>query len=93
MTGPLPPMSEWREQTAAYDAVLQSFHGRPHWAKENLVDYQYYKDSGLPVDEFMAVRKRLDPNEMFLNDYLREKLLPGFAPTCDPTTNPTCATI
>jgi FAD/FMN-containing dehydrogenase len=93
MTGPLPPMSEWREQTAAYDTALQSFHGRPHWAKENLVDYQYYKDSGLPIDEFMAVRKRLDPNEMFLNDYLREKLLPGFAPTCDPTKDPTCSTI
>lgn len=77
MTGPLPSWQLWREQTSVYDTVLQSFEGRPHWAKENLVDYKYLKASGLPVDEFMEVRKSLDPSGMFMNDYMKAKLAEG----------------
>jgi len=82
MTAPLPSWELWRENTAVYDAVLQSFEGRPHWAKENLVDYEYLKKSGMPLDEFAAVRKVMDPTNLFINDYLLEKLEPSAPKSC-----------
>merc|ERR1711976_179964 len=57
----------------------QRHQGRPHWAKENLVDYEYLKKSGLPLDEFNAVREQLDPKGTFMNSYLKSKILPAAA--------------
>ena len=49
--------------------------GRPHWAKlhfwPELIRGSY---PGANVDKFLAIRKRMDPAGVFLNDYLKEVL-------------------
>jgi len=87
MAGPLPTFDLWRSQTEVYDQVMQRHQGRPHWAKENLVDYEYLKKSGLPLDEFNAVREQLDPKGTFMNSYLKSKILPADGSACVDTCN------
>ena len=51
------------------------FGGRPHWAK---LSFDPARIGGLypkqNLEKFMAIRAEMDPDELFLNDYLREVL-------------------
>jgi len=53
---------------------MQRHGGRPHWAKEHSVRAPQLRALYPRWADFLAVRARLDPDETFLNPYLRELL-------------------
>ncbi|KAG0305498.1 hypothetical protein BGZ97_001095 [Linnemannia gamsii] len=60
---------------AGYEKIMASFAGRPHWAKAHSVSPEGLEESYPKMKEFSAIRQRLDPEGMFLNDYLRRHLV------------------
>lgn len=59
------------EYFADLEPVLQSFGGRPHWGKKHSMREPELRRSYREWDAFQDIRRRLDPNGVFLNDYLR----------------------
>ena len=57
---------------AAFEEVMVAHGGRPHWAKQHTQPAAFFAASFPKWEEFHAVRRRLDPQGTFLNDYLRE---------------------
>ncbi len=53
------------------DALLADFDARPHWGKIHLFDRDRVADAFPHLDDFAAVRRELDPDDVFLNDHLR----------------------
>jgi FAD/FMN-containing dehydrogenase len=56
---------------AACDAVFARYQGRPHWAKANCMTKARLQELYPHFNDFVAVRRQMDPNGVFLNDYLR----------------------
>mmetsp|Transcript_6349 Transcript_6349/g.16555 ORF Transcript_6349/g.16555 Transcript_6349/m.16555 type:complete len:494 (+) Transcript_6349:98-1579(+) len=57
-----------------FEEIMQRHGGRPHWAKEHSVRAPQLRALYPRWADFLAVRARLDPDETFLNPYLRELL-------------------
>jgi FAD/FMN-containing dehydrogenase len=53
------------------EEIFRQFDGRPHWGKLNFLDPNELEGIFPLLDRFVAVRRRLDPDGIFLNDYLR----------------------
>lgn len=51
--------------------VFNTHRGRPHWGKYHRVDRNLLRARFPLLDDFVAVRRELDPDGIFLNDYLR----------------------
>ncbi|KAG0211726.1 hypothetical protein BGX28_007488 [Mortierella sp. GBA30] len=73
---PVPYKRFW----AGYEQIMASFEGRPHWAKAHAVSFEGLEKSYPKMREFCEIRQRLDPEGMFLNDYLRRHLIPEPSP-------------
>lgn len=65
----------YKKYFKAYEDILRSFQGRPHWAKaheSSTADfdrmYPHWKD-------YCAIRDKLDPNGMFANAYVKRHIL------------------
>lgn len=56
------------------EPILQDFDGRPHWAKKHTMKAEQLKGHYPEWDRFLQIRRELDPDGVFLNDYLRELL-------------------
>jgi FAD/FMN-containing dehydrogenase len=54
--------------------VFRQFDGRPHWGKLRHLEMDELKRIFPLLDRFTAVRRRLDPDCVFLNNYLRRIL-------------------
>jgi FAD/FMN-containing dehydrogenase len=68
---------EFDKYASKMEAICQKYGGIPHWGKENYVQREelvgfYGEDT---FERFQELRAEVDPNEVFLNDYLRERLL------------------
>jgi L-gulonolactone oxidase len=65
---------EFETYFRAVEEIMDEYAGRPHWGK------RHYQTAGTlgqrypDWDRFTAVRDRLDPNRVFLNDYTRRVL-------------------
>lgn len=55
----------------ACDKVFARYQGRPHWAKANCMTKERLQELYPHFGDFVAVRRQMDPEGMFLNDYLR----------------------
>lgn len=70
----------YKEHVPAYfDAVeklAMKYEGRPHWGKMHNQTPAYLKKVYPKWDDFHAIRKKLDPNQLFVNEYL-EKVFGG----------------
>jgi FAD/FMN-containing dehydrogenase len=53
------------------ERVFRRFDGRPHWGKLNFLETAELQSLFPLLDRFAAIRRRFDPNGVFLNDYLR----------------------
>jgi FAD/FMN-containing dehydrogenase len=53
---------------------MRELGGRPHYGKKHTARAADLREMGLEVDRFNAVRERLDPDGVFLNEHLRELL-------------------
>lgn len=66
---------EYKPYFDAIEQIFQRYQGRPHWGKMHTLKApalaQLYPD----WEKFQAVRRQLDPDGFFLNDYLKELLV------------------
>lgn len=58
----------------AFEEITASAGGRPHWGKMHGLDYQQLRQRVPRLDDFIAVRDRVDPHRTFTNPYL-ERIL------------------
>ncbi len=56
------------------EAIMRKYEGRPHWAKMHNMNQEDLRNLYPKLPDFLAIREELDPNGMFMNDYLEEKL-------------------
>lgn len=54
------------------EPILQKYKGRPHWGKMHTLNYQQLRELYPKWDDFMQIRKQLDPSKKFLNPYLQK---------------------
>jgi FAD/FMN-containing dehydrogenase len=64
----------YRSYFDAIEAILRSYGGRPHWGKLHSLAARELRALYPRWDDFQAVRRRLDPDRVFLNPYLRSLL-------------------
>jgi len=65
--------------SAVYDEIMQmtlrDYNGRPHWGKNATSDFLDLDADQYPrVHDFMRLRDRMDPDELFLNPFFRSVL-------------------
>jgi FAD-linked oxidoreductase len=56
---------------AVCEAIFRKYEGRPHWGKRHTRAADELEKLYPKYDEFLALRRRLDPTNKFLNAYLR----------------------
>lgn len=57
------------------EKILLKFAGRPHWGKEHSLTAQQLAERYPHFADFQSVRAQVDPEGLFLNDYLRQLLI------------------
>ena len=56
------------------EAIMRKYEGRPHWAKMHNLNQKDLQNLYPKLSDFLTIREKLDPNGMFMNEYLEEKL-------------------
>ena len=51
-----------------YHKAMVQYHGRPHWGKELELCLEQAEVLYPKLSAFLAVRKKMDPHNVFLND-------------------------
>ncbi|KAI9505329.1 D-arabinono-1,4-lactone oxidase [Coemansia spiralis] len=69
---PVPYKKYWR----AYEDIMRTLHGRPHWAKAHTMFYYDLIKLYPKLDDFVRLRKACDPHGIFVNGYIRRHILP-----------------
>ncbi len=67
---------EFETYFRAVEEIMDEYAGRPHWGKRHYQTAATLRERYPDFDRFTAVRDRLDPNRVFLNDYTRRVLGP-----------------
>jgi L-gulono-1,4-lactone dehydrogenase len=65
---------EFETYFRAVEAIMDEYAGRPHWGKRHYQTAGTLRERYPEWDRFAAVRDRLDPERVFLNDYTRRVL-------------------
>jgi FAD/FMN-containing dehydrogenase len=65
---------DWRPYFDAIEPIFWKYDGRPHWGKLNSLRYAELAKLYPRLDDFRAIRARLDPAGRLLNDHLRRQL-------------------
>lgn len=65
---------DYREVFAAVEPVFRRYEGRPHWGKVHSLAARDLHALYPRMDDFLAVRRRADPQGRLLNPYLRTLL-------------------
>jgi FAD-linked oxidoreductase len=53
------------------EPIFRKYQGRPHWGKHNTMTREELRQHYPHWDDFVAIRKKCDPQGRFLNPYLR----------------------
>ncbi len=61
---------------ADVEAIFRNHQGRPHWGKMHTHDAEELANLYPNWDQFHSIRRKLDPQGRFMNDYLR-KIFPA----------------
>ncbi|MGE8538958.1 MAG: D-arabinono-1,4-lactone oxidase [Acinetobacter sp.] len=59
------------------EPILQKYQGRPHWGKLHCMTTASLRDLYPKWDDFMRLRQQLDPQQKWLNPYLKQLFLSG----------------
>lgn len=70
------PRTDYGGWFAAAEDLFVSFAGRPHWGKLHTRDAAYLRGVYPRLDDFRAVRDRVDPGRLMANGYLQRVLGP-----------------
>ena len=68
------PQAEFALFGKALERIAGKYGGRPHWGKMNWAKASDLRPQYPKFDDFKAMRKELDPNGIFVNNYLRRVL-------------------
>jgi L-gulonolactone oxidase len=66
----LPAGSDPTRYFGLVESIMGAAGGRPHWGKQHTLDAATLAERYPRFEEFLAVRRRLDPEGLFRNDYL-----------------------
>ncbi|MGW4370742.1 D-arabinono-1,4-lactone oxidase [Nocardia takedensis] len=66
--------AEWEPYFHACEQVFDRYGGRPHWGKRHFQTAVTLRERYPDWERFAAVRRRLDPNGLFANDYVHRVL-------------------
>ncbi|KAJ2383610.1 D-arabinono-1,4-lactone oxidase [Coemansia sp. RSA 2559] len=69
---PVPYKKYWR----AFEDIMRTHSGRPHWAKAHQMFYFDLRKAYPRFDDFVKIRAMCDPNGVFVNDYICRHILP-----------------
>lgn len=59
------------------EPILQKYQGRPHWGKLHSMSTASLRELYPKWDDFMVLRQQLDPQQKWLNPYLKQLFLSG----------------
>ncbi|WP_438824871.1 D-arabinono-1,4-lactone oxidase [Bacillus sp. JJ722] len=62
----------YEEYFADMEEIMKRYQGRPHWGKMHKRSNEDLKELYPKFADFQDIRKELDPNGIFLNDYLAD---------------------
>ena len=65
------PGTDYWAYLRSVDALLAGFDARVHWGKLHFMTPERLHELYPRADDFVALRRELDPQGMFLNDHLR----------------------
>ena len=65
------PGTDYWAYLRSVDSLLADFDARVHWGKLHFLTPERLHELYPRADDFIALRRRLDPEGMFLNDHLR----------------------
>jgi FAD/FMN-containing dehydrogenase len=65
------PGTDYWSYLRSVDSLLADFGARVHWGKLHFLTPERLHELYPRADDFIALRRRLDPHGMFLNDHLR----------------------
>jgi FAD/FMN-containing dehydrogenase len=65
------PGSDYWDYLRSVDSLLSAFSARVHWGKLHFLTPERLRALYPEADEFIRIRRELDPRGMFLNDHLR----------------------
>jgi FAD/FMN-containing dehydrogenase len=65
------PGTDYWAYLRSVDALLREFSARVHWGKLHFLDPERLRELYPEADEFIRIRRELDPEGVFLNDHLR----------------------
>ena len=68
---------DYREYFGGVEEIFRAYGGRPHWGKIHTLDAEALRPLYPRFDDFLTVRKKLDPQGLFGNDYLDRVLGPA----------------
>jgi FAD/FMN-containing dehydrogenase len=57
------------------EPIFRQYAGRPHWAKKHNMDSASLRSLYPEWERFHDIRKKLDPENLFMNDHLRKILM------------------
>lgn len=60
----------WDKVLKEFEAFAQHYNGRPHWGKEFNVGREYLQMQYPKYQDFIALRKEMDPENKFVNAYI-----------------------
>jgi len=62
--------SQWKQFVKKIDTIMKKYEGRPHWAKYHQLTRRDFETMYPKWNDFLDIRRRYDPQGIFLNDYL-----------------------
>jgi FAD/FMN-containing dehydrogenase len=65
------PGTDYWDYLRSVDRLLQEFSARVHWGKLHFLDRERLGALYPKAEKFIALRRELDPDGVFLNDHLR----------------------
>ena len=65
------PGTDYWDYLRSVDALLTEHDARVHWGKLHFLTPERLHAHYPRADDFIAIRRELDPQGMFLNDHLR----------------------
>jgi L-gulonolactone oxidase len=75
--------SDWRTYFSAVATAMAKYGGRPHWGKRHFLGAEELRQLYPRFDDFLAVRRRCDPQGLFANEYTDRVLGPVAEPVRD----------
>ncbi|CAG8707862.1 17409_t:CDS:2, partial [Acaulospora morrowiae] len=71
MYRPYKQPTPYKKYWTAFEEIMKSCEGRPHWAKAHKMSVLELSKSYPKFESFINIQKQLDPSGIFLNSYLK----------------------